>query len=151
MGLRAPRLARSYRPVTDFFESVSAQVTGSSSGAGARDELRRTPAGVAPWQRSSPTCDQDKSRGLGARRGEVLTTPVTTSVPTQTTTSVLFRSSTSPATTESRAAVGVYTRAGVTWSTASTTSVFGPFRCDPVVRERTLEIRHCHCKSGRNG
>jgi len=131
-----PCLARLHRPVTDLFESVSAQVTGSPSGTGVRDELRGSPTGVAPWQRSSPIRDQDKSRGLGARRGEVLTTPVTTSVPTQTTTSVLFRSLTSPATTESGAAVGVYTRAGVTWSTAPMTSVFGPFRCDPVGKER---------------
>jgi len=136
------RLARSYRPATNFLESVSARVTGLSSDTAARDESSGSPAGAMFWQSTLYPSGQVVSRELDARRGQALTTPVTTSVPTQTTTSVLFSRSISPVTTESGAAIGIYTRAGVTWSTASTTSVFGPFQWTSVAdgrRENTEE------------
>jgi len=79
-------------------------------------------AGGAPW--------------TGQKTSEALTTPVTTSVPTRTTTSVLFSSSTPLAAVDAGVAVGIYTRAGVTWSTATTTAVFGSFPCKPVAGGR---------------
>ena len=128
------RTSRSYWLPSDPLQFVSIQVTDSMPGTVMRDEeMVGLPAGEwMTWRRASWQRTQEVPRELNRRRGKALTTPVTTSVPTQTTTSVLFSSSTPPVTLDAGVMVGIYTHAGMSWSTATTTSVLGPFHCKPI-------------------
>ena len=123
-----------YSPPSDPLKLVSAQVTGLTPGTVVRNvEMVGSPAGAwTTWQDSSRRSMLEESRDLNRRCSEALT-PVTTSMPTWTTTSVLLSSSTSSVAVDRRWSDRViYTRAGMSWSTATTTSVLGPFHCKPI-------------------